>query len=198
MMNEMISPYVYPGLITSVRFSITPEMIVDRICDHLFMSKEKIYSKSRKHEIVFARHLVYFFVRRLTQMSLTETGMIFMQDHATVLNGVKRINERLQTDKKTMHLVSTIQLLLGANNTYVDVDYISNIEHGKVVILAYDDGVIRPFHYKHSHTIGTKMFGSVKFFEEAWHNIGNYLYLSVDHKVCIKEQGYQVFMQTLG
>lgn len=197
MMNEMISPYVYPGLTTSMRFCITPELIIERICKFRGLKEEGVRSPKRTRELSFTRHIIYYFVRRLTSLSLTEAGKLFDQDHATVLNGIKRVNNMLETDKKIVQMVAKINLILGANNNYINLDYLSNMEHGKVSIFAFDPGMIMTFHYKHSHTIGNKIFGAVKYYEEPWSNIGNHLYMSLDNYVCIKDQGYRVFMQTI-
>jgi chromosomal replication initiation ATPase DnaA len=47
--------------------------------------------KSRKREILYARHLVMWYLCYNTKMTLTAIGKLFERDHATVLNSKKQV-----------------------------------------------------------------------------------------------------------
>ena len=50
--------------------------------------------KTRKTNVVFARHLCFYFLKECTDLSLREIGEMFGgRDHSTVINGKKRIQE---------------------------------------------------------------------------------------------------------
>lgn len=57
--------------------------------------------KSRKRELVIARQVSMYFVRRrCIHMSLKEIGSFFDQHHTSVLNGIKAVEDQLSIDKR--------------------------------------------------------------------------------------------------
>jgi hypothetical protein len=59
----------------------------------------KLTQRTRKHEIVIARQIIYWFGRRYTGLSLQLMGNFFNQDHATVLHGISAVNNLIETDR---------------------------------------------------------------------------------------------------
>jgi chromosomal replication initiator protein len=67
------------------------------------ISPERMREKTRKREIVTARHLVYYFTEKLElKTSLSVIGGRYGQDHCTVLHGRKTIVNHLYTKDDTV------------------------------------------------------------------------------------------------
>ena len=63
------------------------------------VTEENISSDTRSQEIVFARQLVFSFLKKYTKYSLKKIGSFYNKDHATVLSSIEAVNNRIETDK---------------------------------------------------------------------------------------------------
>jgi hypothetical protein len=89
------------------KFEISLNEIIDYICKRERISKERFTSKSRKREIVEARQLYFKRAREVTRNSLYTIGITVGKDHATVLHGIKTIdNVRELTEKYNIYFKS--------------------------------------------------------------------------------------------
>ena len=79
--------------------TITPDFIVKVVSEHLNISEDDIKSKKRSQDIATARQVVMYFCRKYTVLSLQSIGnSVGGKDHATVMNGIKRVEEKLLVD----------------------------------------------------------------------------------------------------
>ena len=63
------------------------------------VNEKKLAGKSRKMEIVLARHVAMFLCRDITSSSLISIGKFFgNRDHSTVIHACKTIEEKMQSD----------------------------------------------------------------------------------------------------
>lgn len=93
---------------TSQEVSI--EYIVNVVCNHLNISTEEFYSKSKKREMVQARQLSMHFAKKYTKYSLAMIGkQCGNKDHATVIHAIKTVANLLETDKQFRALASEIE-----------------------------------------------------------------------------------------
>ena len=79
----------------------------DRISHHLFaeimelseqMERGIINSRTRRMDIVMRRHLLMYIIYQTTPHSLQEIGKIMGgRDHTTVINGLRKVTERMET-----------------------------------------------------------------------------------------------------
>ena len=54
------------------------------------LSKGNVYIRTNKNKVVFARWLIYDYLKRMTNMSLADIGWTFARrDHSTVIHGLK-------------------------------------------------------------------------------------------------------------
>jgi chromosomal replication initiator protein len=68
------------------------DFIQTTICIHLKVSKVLLNSNSRKQNIVLARHLSMYFIRKITPFPLTTIGLHTVgKDDATVLHACKEL-----------------------------------------------------------------------------------------------------------
>jgi chromosomal replication initiator protein len=73
--------------------------IVKIVCDHFQVPVELVYTKTRKHEVVQARHVSVYFIREIKKTSFLNLAKVFNNDHSTCINSVKTIKNWIETDK---------------------------------------------------------------------------------------------------
>lgn len=83
-------------------------LIIDIVCEHFGTNLESIKIKSRKPEVKEVRHVCYFMLKKHTRNGLANIGALLDQDHATVLNGLKRINNYIETERQTREHIEAI------------------------------------------------------------------------------------------
>jgi hypothetical protein len=104
-----MSPYSIPGITSGLRLQVktyTSDELVAAIKSTVItmynLESKKIFSKSRKRELVMARHIMRYIARTLTKLSLTEIGEKFpgedAADHTTVMHSVQTILDLMDTD----------------------------------------------------------------------------------------------------
>ncbi|SEP55069.1 chromosomal replication initiator protein [Lachnospiraceae bacterium NE2001] len=89
--------------------SITPDTILSTVSEHLNVSISDIQSTKRSKDIAIARQTVMYLCRQLTDKSLQSIGEIVGgKDHATVYNGIKRIEDKIQADSQFEGTINVI------------------------------------------------------------------------------------------
>ncbi len=74
------------------------QRIADVISDATGITVEAIKSKSRKREVVIARHFFFYFARKF--FILREIGEFSNNNHATVLFGKNKVKSEMSYDKR--------------------------------------------------------------------------------------------------
>lgn len=89
--------------------SITPDLIVKTVSEHMNISVEDICSKKRSQDIATARQIVMYLCRKHTVLALKSIGnAVGGKDHATVINGITRTEERVASDPAFKATIDTI------------------------------------------------------------------------------------------
>lgn len=102
--KDILEPYVKVE-----KREITVDYIIDTICDHMNITKEKLMSKKRTSDIALARQIAMYFCKHFTPMSLKAIGSaIGGKDHATVVHANKRISDLCETDKNFKQTIDEI------------------------------------------------------------------------------------------
>jgi len=92
---------------------ISIKKIQDIISNYFNISIDEIQSKTRKQNVVQARHLAMYFAKKLTKNSLANIGnQIGKRDHATVLYACKTVSNLAETNKKYKEYLEDIQYQL--------------------------------------------------------------------------------------
>ena len=79
---------------------ITPQLIVDTVCEQYGAKKEDITSKKRNAEIVLPRQVIMYLCREYTDASLEEIGKLLgKKDHTTVMSGISKIKSMIVYDE---------------------------------------------------------------------------------------------------
>ena len=92
---EALKDIIYPDK-TKV---ITPQLIIDTVCEQYGTKKEDIISKKRNSEIVLPRQIIMYLCREHTDASLEEIGKVLgKKDHTTVMSGINKIKQKITID----------------------------------------------------------------------------------------------------
>ena len=80
---------------------ITPQLIIDTVCEQYGTKKEEIFSKKRNSEIVLPRQVIMYLCREHTDASLEEIGKLLgKKDHTTVMSGINKIKKQIAFDEE--------------------------------------------------------------------------------------------------
>ncbi|MDR1742778.1 MAG: chromosomal replication initiator protein DnaA [Dysgonamonadaceae bacterium] len=100
----------------SIKFEkkrITVQKIQDTVCHFFNIKNDLIQSASRKREIVQARQVTMFFMKRLTELSLSQIGAhVGNRNHATVLHACNTVKDLSEVDKNFRADIEEIERLL--------------------------------------------------------------------------------------
>ena len=92
---------------------ITYNDIIQVICSGEKIHPDKVFQKTRKKEIVFARHLIMYFVRKYNLGTLASVGSSCGGfDHATVLHAERAINNYIDTEPRKAVLIKKYDSLI--------------------------------------------------------------------------------------
>lgn len=70
------------------------------ICSGEGIEPENLYEKTRLHNIVFARQLIYYFLSIFTKCTLRSLSDLYGQKHATVIHAIRAIKNYIEVDRK--------------------------------------------------------------------------------------------------
>jgi chromosomal replication initiator protein len=88
----------------------TPQIIIDEVCSFYSISDKNLRGQRRDADIVLARQVAMYLIRRLTDLSFPEIGREFDgRHHATVLHSVEKIEEDME---KNIDFAATIKNLI--------------------------------------------------------------------------------------
>lgn len=106
--EEAIRDIVTPSEI----HNITPEFIMDVVCNHYHISKEDILSKKRNQEIAIPRQIIMYLCDTMTDMPVVSVGKFLGKDHSTVIHGSKKIEIDMATDETLAKNIETLKKIL--------------------------------------------------------------------------------------
>ena len=95
---------------------ITPQLIIDVVCEHFHITKEQMISKSRSNDIAKPRQIAMYLCKNMTGVSLENIGeLLGGRDHSTVIHGINKVEAELQTNEATVNLLNTIMKKINPN-----------------------------------------------------------------------------------
>ncbi len=107
----MINPEIYIGLKVSRKTSM--EAVLLLVCERFDVSREEITGKTRKREIVDARHVFCYLVNKyISKKTLSVVGAHINRDHASVIHGIKKTNNLMVYNGLFRKKVETCCLLI--------------------------------------------------------------------------------------
>ncbi|MBQ7954856.1 MAG: chromosomal replication initiator protein DnaA [Lachnospiraceae bacterium] len=104
--EEALKDIIYPDKPKE----ITPSLILNVVCEHFGVKPEDITSKKRNSEFVLPRQIVMYLCRTYTATSLQGVGKLLgKKDHTTIIHGVEKIKEELETNEELRNKVEIIK-----------------------------------------------------------------------------------------
>lgn len=99
--------------------------IINKVCERLNVRVDKVLSKSRKQELVNARHLIFHILYSDAHLNLTKTtiGQIFKRDHSSVVHGTQVVEDRIHVDSIYRDMVIDMYLHIYGSLKYLYLNY---------------------------------------------------------------------------
>lgn len=107
----MLSPYVAPGIRHgNSPWTILSSSIVTTVCTCLHLTVEEITKKGRTREIVYARQLSMYFLKKRTTLSLKQIGGMFGdRDYTTAIHSINTIKDLMFSDFNIRNEVNKLE-----------------------------------------------------------------------------------------
>ena len=97
--EETVSRAIRDMLKKSNDFAPTPSIIVGYICSYFHVDEETLRGQSRSRDVVAARQIAMYLIRRMTSMSLNDIGKEFGdRDHSTILHSLDKVENTMRSD----------------------------------------------------------------------------------------------------
>lgn len=94
---------------------ITPDLIIRIVADHFLLSRDNLFSSSRRAELILPRHIVMYLCRELTGISYSNIGSFLGgKDHSTVMHGIRRIRNEIKNNPDLKKHIDILLQKLGA------------------------------------------------------------------------------------
>ena len=88
---------------------ITPQNIMDIVCDHFYVSEEDIKSSKRNRELVHPRQIIMYLCRSMTNATYKEIAQFLgNRDHATIMYGERTISDLIEKDNNVRNNLEKI------------------------------------------------------------------------------------------
>ena len=95
---------------------ITPENIINVVCDHYSLSIEDIKSPKRNKELSHPRQIIMYLCRSMTNATYKEiASLLGGRDHSTIMHGERTITDLIEKDESTRRTIETIINKLKSN-----------------------------------------------------------------------------------
>jgi chromosomal replication initiator protein len=84
--------------------------IINTVADYYNLAPYQLTGRIRTSQIALARHIAMYLVRSLLDVPFTKIGESFGgKDHATVMNGVEKVDNSLKSDKQLQSVISELE-----------------------------------------------------------------------------------------
>ena len=96
---------------------ITPDLIIDTVCDHFHISREEITSANRSQNIAKPRMVVMYLCKKLlSNMTLKEIGSYLGgKNHTTVMHGIENVTKDIEKDSSFANVIDVLIKKISSN-----------------------------------------------------------------------------------
>jgi chromosomal replication initiator protein len=92
---------------------LSEDKIINAVADYYSLAPYQLTGKIRTSQIAMARHIAMYLIRTMLDVPFTKIGQTFGgKDHATVMNGVEKVENSIKTDKALAKAVSELETRL--------------------------------------------------------------------------------------
>ena len=94
LVNDCISDL----LSTSNAVRLTPEKIISKVAEKYSISEADILGNKRTSNIMSARHISIYVIKKTLDLSFKAIGKLFQKDHATIMHSYKQTEKDIKND----------------------------------------------------------------------------------------------------
>jgi len=85
------------------------DIIIEETAKYHMMTPEEVKARKRTRNTVLARQITMYLIRKLTNLSLHDIGVIFDgQHHTTVMSSINRVEELLEKEPELSNIIRDI------------------------------------------------------------------------------------------
>ncbi|MBQ8844791.1 MAG: chromosomal replication initiator protein DnaA [Clostridia bacterium] len=104
---------IFDGQEEQIKDELTPEIIIDKVCNYFGASKADVLGKKKSKDIVEPRMISIYLISDILDLPLKSIGKIFGgRDHTTIMHSRNKITEEYKNNKKTQNIINEIKELL--------------------------------------------------------------------------------------
>lgn len=142
------------------------EIIISTVNDYFIENNlfKGPINKSRRRDLVVFRQMIYYFAREHTTLSLKEIGKTtFNQDHATVIHGVRMINDLISVDKEYAKIVDELQYQLNGkfNNNILVIGDVNSLDTPNIFNKEYNKNINFHYYYNENNTYDGELLAHI-------------------------------------
>jgi chromosomal replication initiator protein len=94
---------------------LSEDKIINAVANYYNLASYQLTGKIRTSQIALARHIAMYLIRDLLDVPFTKIGETFGgKDHATVMNGVNKVEKSLKDDKELQKAIAELKSRLKA------------------------------------------------------------------------------------
>lgn len=93
---------------TETKKTITLDYIADNVEKYCNLNKNELLSTTRSKKVSYPRQIAMYIMKEVTNYSLVQIGEFFGKDHTTIMHGIKKIQEDMDSDPAKKTLVDNI------------------------------------------------------------------------------------------
>ncbi len=95
---------------------ITPQLIIEVVCEHFQISLDQMISKNRSSDIAKPRQIAMYLCKNMTDVNLDSIGALLGgRDHSTIIHGVRKIGDEYENNINTRNTIETIKKKINPN-----------------------------------------------------------------------------------
>ncbi len=107
--EEAVSRAVRDMLIKSNEYVPSAQAITEYVCKYFNLDAEVLRGQSRSRDVVNARQIAMYLIRRMTNLSQVDIGKEFGgRDHTTVLHSLDKVEKQMRSDPAFAEVVKAI------------------------------------------------------------------------------------------
>jgi len=89
---------------------LSENKIIAVVADYYNLTPSQLTGKIRTSQIALARHIAMYLIRTLLDVPFTKIGITFGgKDHATVMNGVQKVENQLKSDEQMQKAITELK-----------------------------------------------------------------------------------------
>lgn len=91
---------------------VTDDLILRVTCEYFNTDTKLIGAKTRKHEIVLPRYIVFYLTFKYTRLNKSDIGRKYNRDHTSVIHALQSVDDWLDVDDVFKSHVNAIKNIL--------------------------------------------------------------------------------------